>query len=481
MAIGVFDKSDVAAINEAANTLGGILKDRWYRKQMEDYTQNELAAYTTQSASLQAQLAQEENPDKMAQLFNSWGKMTSDFLTASSGAKYAGNPYIAATAQNIFNATNTGLTDYLGVERQFEQRSAEGKAQREEDRGLARRETEAGIAGTEATAEMQREHGLLYKAQRERPQDFKAAGGKMPSRFTGPPGSHPAQWRAYMYSPENTDERLKQFQQLRREMAKALLEQKRGTPRGGVFGKWGDTPDDLETLANEIPEEVIAKEWEKRTITNESLATGTDPRLALGFFGDRYEEKTPYEKFTPLTGDLTDDQLLSNLWGPEATSGIKMMTGESTASIDNIIKRLPDTIGQLGNGPLQGTFIETLSDGGTIQTKDGPVQVESYAQLVKLLTAKGNWMIDHHVGGRGKKDAELKPGTKAARLRAKKLHAAMVTKYAPQIALGLEIEPPNESSSILSLFRESTPVKLINRGIKEFGEIFDDDDEITIE
>lgn len=479
--MGVLNRGDIEAIGGAADTLGGLLQDRWYRKQMEDFTQNELAAYTTQSASLQAQMATEDDPDKMAMVFNSWGKMTTDFLTASSGAKYAGNPYIAKVSQDLFNATNTGLTDFLSVEGQLEERGAEGQARKEEERGLRVRGAEAEIGGAEAKAGMDVEHGLLYKAQRERPQDFRAAGaGKGPSRFTGPIGTHPAQWHSNMYSPQNTDERVKQFTEIRRDMAKQLLSEKRGQdkPGGGAFGKWGDDPKDLETLANSISEEKIAKEWERRTIINETQAAGQDPNIALMAFGDRYQNKTPYEKFTPMTGDVTDDQILANLWGPEATSGIKMVIGEQVANIDTVMKNLPDNIGELGNGPLQGIFIETLSDGGLIPNIGK--QVETYDQLVRLLLSKGNWMIDKNIGGRGKADSELKKGTVRARTQARKLHKAMVAKYAPQIALGLEIEPPSEGPSIMSLFRESTPVKLINRGIKELGDMFDDD-EITIE
>lgn len=476
----VFTPGQEEAIGQLAETIGDIFTDRWHRKQFEDFQNNELAAYSTQAASLQAQIAREEDPDAMAATFNQWGKMTRDFLTSSS--KYADNPYIANISQQIFAATNTGLSDFLTAEQQFEERTPEAKAQREEMREAELAGTRAGTEADLARAEQARAEAGLLRKRIQHPELFQSGAAKAQQMFLGPPGTPPNQWLANMYRPDLTNVRQQQMDEIALELAQKELNRLRGTKKPGPMGEvWGTGEDDLKILQNQVPEDEIRRIWERRTIEREAMAMGVDPQAAIAIFGDRYEQETPTQKFRPMTGQVTDDRIVENLLGPSTASGLKMTTGTEKLDIDKLADELPEGIGTLGAGPLQMPFHETLQSGGVVPGLG--TTVETYGQLTKLLEARGVTLINHHIGGSDIPDSKLEPGTLKARQRARKLYMAMIKKYAPQVALGLGVEAPKAEPGVMSLLRESTPVKLLRSGFEEIKGILntEDDDTVTIE
>ena len=474
--MGIFSASDVQTVQAVGKSISETLKDRWYKKQLEDFQSNEMAAYLAQHASLQAQMQQEEDPDAMAATWRAYGAMTSEFLTVASGPKYVGNPYIANISQQLFVATQNGLDKFLQVEEKFDERTPAGQQ-------LAARGREAEVAVQEAQALKDTEAGLLSRRKRLHPAEFHAPGAvpKDQVMFLGQPGTLPAQWMANMYRPDLNEERKAQMDQVRREMAQKLLTEKMGQPKGSIGHQWGldqGEKADLEILGSQVPEEEVRREWEKQVIIREATAMGIPPAMALAQFGDRYEEKTPIDAFTPMTGRVSDELIVKNLWGPDNTAVIQTLTGQDTVNIDKLMTSLPDDLGDLGAGPLQMAFHSTIDEGGAYPGT--AERVETYDQLVQMLTARGATLVNAHIGGLDVPDSELDAETKQSRTQARKLYMAMVSKYAPMVALGLDIKLPNKDPGLGSLFKEYAPLKLLKAGADQLKGILNFPDEVDI-
>jgi len=159
---GMFTEEQRAVMYEGAETLGGILKDRFYAKQAEDFMQNEMQIFNQRTADFFNSLPALETGDMLGQEFMKYSnEVLSPFITNAS-VKYGKNERIMTIVKGIMDMNTQQMKNFIEIRQDVrEQAESERMAGREP---FIREEMAAGAeAQREAAATSRVRRGLMLR------------------------------------------------------------------------------------------------------------------------------------------------------------------------------------------------------------------------------------------------------------------------------------------------------------------------------
>jgi hypothetical protein len=351
----LFTEGAAEAFDLFSRGIGAAINRRFRMQEYENFKANEAARFNqVMQNAVQMMSDNPDDKDIQVQAFMNYKQGLNDFLLAP--GNYPGNEMVAAAAKGMFEG-NVGLMDeFMGFERETEERG-EGEA----DLRAEGRELEVSKARQAQATDRARE---LYL-------------GRLPASGASQKGedifSDVTDWT-------NVNQLEKAFQKesgfrlqakaletVEGQMAQEKLEALRGQPGGstGLAGyKWGMHPDDTKAAKALLdPEEKEVRMKRKilmeRGLTPEALEAGYGGKYSLKKF-----ELKPLD-IVPSTGTLTPGETLLKVWGFPAAQEILDVEGEpgktdQTAftgfTNKDFIKGLPKKLKQLPAGPMTSVF-----------------------------------------------------------------------------------------------------------------------------
>jgi len=430
--MGIFSPEQRDVMYEGAETIGGILRDRFNSKQAEDFIANEMQQYSQLTAEFNNSLGTFEDGDSMGAAFLKYQNDTSAWA-ASNSARYANNPRIKGAIDQVMNAQLKGLDDYMKIEQY-----GDDKSHREEAEALGTRKIEAEIGASEASSTRSlagaRESDARTKAINE---ELEQKGSNIGIDANAPLGDVRQKVRSLYASHPVL---AKSWGMMADDKAVASLVKRSAGKKRSDGQTWGvDSESDWKFAQSEwlasanrpkVQEAYIAKQLGYELNNAEEYFSDVMGALGSG------DPRLPEERQTPLRAGASETDLMTRVFATEQSDlvGRDYQIGSVAGFVKNTLKDLPrSTAGyrQLG-AHVTSILEETVkadADGQLIDVTTGK-PIRTYADLRTRLQVAWN------LRGSG---ALVDPSATALKTSADVLGRAIIAKYAPVIAHNLGV------------------------------------------
>jgi hypothetical protein len=479
---GIFSKEQKSVLYAGVNRVADIMQDNWYKNEATEFMNNEMAQFQASTAQFYDMMSKEDDPDAMAQGFLGWKNQTLMPFLNTNTVKYAKNPYIAQTIQNVAAQNQNGLKDYLSVEEQLHQRA--GRGARAEQ---AAAESEATVAQKRgAGAESQARAGLLREQTKYVGQEAAAKLAKTDTSWIQP-GSHPATWRSQLMNPKNIDKFKEHYEgPARREIAMQALRDSGqiGKPYGGMTpGNIGSDPEkDIAYAYGKglAPQDAVERLAMKNALRDHAGWAGPEAwrHILPDDSNDLIAER---QGRMGLQGDAGNMEILAQMMGQEDALKLSVIDDLDHNDQAAIVKALPSSYQELSPGPVRSAFDQALMTkpgpkGGWIYPGiDEPVKNFEDFQSAILADLQAS-AVRTAVGGSTLSDDQLDKQTLKGRRKAAQLARLMVMKYSGQIGSEVGIVDPESYEAGISLISKQLGLGKVAKGFSWLGELFDDEE-----
>lgn len=184
---GIFSPQQQQALNQAADTVGSIFRDRFEAKEAESFQTNELARFFAETAAQRENIATQDTPEGMVNAMKQYNhNILLPFITTAT-AKYMNNPRVMQVVQQVKNSAEKELDQFVNVSRLGLEKQRVGIEQSREDRmasqqqaqesraqelfPLQKQQAQAGIEASQAQAALARARASQLN-QENQPQTF---------------------------------------------------------------------------------------------------------------------------------------------------------------------------------------------------------------------------------------------------------------------------------------------------------------------
>lgn len=482
-----YDRNLQQTWKEAGQEIGGILKDRWQTKQAEDFQQNEFQMFQQATSDFQNNLAVIEDGDQLAQAFVQWKNTTFMPFITNATAKYSGNERIMNMVQQVVDANNQGLEEYMSIEEAGHKRAGRDEAEVLETRQAESKLDYEAAGAEERRASAQRQRAMATATRREAkleplqreviPREQLASIGLAEARqLINDPRF--AEWKQAV--DQKTDTAA-----VNRIITDHIGEEKfDGT-------KWGQNPERDEADAKRMWADSAM--WQKTAEAARLQAAGYSLDRAQGYYDDvrKFLERggtplTPEEKQPPLKSSATDSIALGRIFATN-TEGMRAQGWEFDnvkGFINNTLTDLPAT--EEGYRQL-GPHVTSVLEGAAFRDADGTAMsrlalpngevrqfpIRNYTDLVKALRISWHSRVT---------DKQFAPDATRHRTNSRTLGNAIIRRFAPAIAQRIGLTVPK--AIITQVERAGEPALLkwgrsaaegVGRLLKEGSSLFEEE------
>lgn len=235
---GIFSPQQQQTLNEAADTVGSIIRDRFEAKEAEVFQNNELARFFAESASFNENLPTMETPEALSNSFKQYqNNIFLPFITQTS-AKYANNPRIMTVIKDIKERNDKEFDRFMkfaefGLEQRRTQveESREGRLaeQQTAEEGRAKELFPLQKQQAEANIEEAKARTSLYRAQAAEKEK------ETPTTFTGV--------LQYARNAKDLKNKLEIDKRTENEIVARVISKNRGQLYPSKAGVWSSNPD----------------------------------------------------------------------------------------------------------------------------------------------------------------------------------------------------------------------------------------------
>lgn len=445
MPIQMFDDGQaefVEAVKGFGQQVGGILKERLYKKQMEDFIAGPTKDFRNHMQEAQDLLMDETNPEAPAQGMQMLKSGLETYM--DEGARYADNPYVQQRVQATFK-TNM---DFLNMEfkRHFDAQAAENEKAKS---GRKQEMFEAKLDSEKARTGKLRAETAKIKGGTEE--------SDAPNLFSGRPGSidqnldEGDRARELWTRIQNTMDRPGSEAErkavdiglgdVRTQMAQLKL--------AGMAGRGEKRPAATDATGTAVP----ASEWDvfnqkhledvaatidptevrNRFIMNKAQAEarqqGIDPETLDKEFGV-VVDPSKGSAFRPLSQPVSQENLGKILFGAAGWDSLRDPRTKATPeTLEDTVERLPKSIMD-AQGPVAQVF-QRLTVGELPENVD-PASLKSAEDVKDVARRQAYKLIMAAIGNNAPANS-LSEGMKQNRLDALNLVNAMADKYSDEI------------------------------------------------
>lgn len=448
--------------NQAISVIGNIFKDRYDRKQYDDFIAGPGKDYENRLREAQDLMLDEDNPDAPAQAINMMKTATNDFMDAAT--RYKTNPYIMDKAQRVWGGHMDAINQefVMRINRAKEERAGATAAREEEKFQLEKGKTLAETDKLKAEAE---------KARRL-PTDKEAQKGVL-SFLSGDPqelANLPADARvdaaatnirARINSPKDERQRdqiNKGLDEEKRSMALQEVAERAG--RGETFthtDEFGDTvseawdpnnPEHLKAAMNLIDPAQVKERFIYKTLQGESFASGIDQDLAKQKFGVLIDPTLATPE-SPIKRPLREDELGKVLVGSSNWRRGRVVETKPEGEVVRPVQGVRDIVGALPksyselSGPVRSAIDNALEVAASRKAAGEKITPDEF---LDALGESAQMSVDQIIGGSGITNEELPEGMRKNREDSDKIIAAIIDRYAPELLEKAGLEAPKRKA-----------------------------------
>lgn len=459
---GIKEAAD--ALQGGVSVIGSIFKDRYDRKQYEDFLAGPGKDYQDQMKSAQDMLLDHTNPDAAQQAVNTLKNATNDFM--DNATRFGDNPYIMAKAKRVWDGHMSFIKD------EFTAKLQDAKVQTEQ----AKAENEKTMGPLNQKFKQSQIDLNNAKAANENAKAGNPAGGKGAIQYlSGDPAklaeiADPEKRADAAYSnvignmdlPASDPKRKAMDTGVKQELfeeakQRVAAKQARNETRpvykddeGNVHGgdKWdAGNPDHVKYMAGMVDPTVAKDRFAIKAIRGESGATGVDADIIDRKYG-AIVDPTRATPANPVTRPLADDELGKVLLGTSGWSDMRALVTddkgqpvlnaqgrpqfEGVTNVKSAVKLLPDKYDDMKKSPLTDAVDNAVKE-MTARVKSGNLKITEQNVNTYLKRTMVQDVIGPLIGGAGAETASLPEGLKRNRIDGKALADAIADRYSKQL------------------------------------------------
>ena len=474
---GIFSERQAESINQAINTTVGVFRERFDKKQFDDFQQNEYADYQSELQKAQQIALTSDDPeeDGLAQSFQVYKSAQNKLFTMAS--KYKDNPYISNLMnlhlehdKNMFDQMVTAEEKSHALSRRGMLEEREGR-EAEADIGQKQASTEALQQQTQTSKELmplkiESEKAL---AEQRRAVATKAAGAAKTPYFgyiTGdivPPeqveqmAGNPAALqgvRSIVEANISRRDKSPMGQALRQEedeilrgMAKQYINTQIQAGKQRESGvDWDYSLDSIRSAISLVDRDEAKQEHVRRRMIIEGQRFGFSPQEIQEQSPDLFRPLiSEHSGIPPITDKVNYGEVATRIFGSDLNTIATSLHMEDPTDVLNpkrIVEQIEkvDSLGKLPMGsPIAAPFLKAIATGG-FHPDDPDVQFSNYNDLLKYLIASSEQHVRINLGGIDAEDSEVNKSVREARTNTRKIFNAAIKKFAPETARKLNLK-----------------------------------------
>jgi hypothetical protein len=464
------------ALAAGVEKIGGIFKDRYDKKQYDDWLQGPAKDYQNTMQEAQDMLLDKNNPDAAQQAVFKIKNATSKYM--DDATRFSSNPYIMSNAQRVWK----GNLDFMKGAFVDPLKNAQANKANQEAANL--KEQQPGLAAAQ-TAETNLKIAKTRQANRS-PIDRNALKGIIPLLSGDPnqlaqiqdapgetlPGSARAEAaRANVLAAINSPKDAQQAKSVKegrdqeaRSMAMSQIADR--AARGVIKDQWTDeegkhhggdvwntqNPEHIRDAMSNIDPSLITEQYVQHVLQAESSKSGVDAKVVDQKYGVRIDP-TRATPANPITRTLSDEELGKvafgqdawNKWGvPSKNEKGKVQKDEQgkiiprpAKSIQDIADNLPPSYKNIPAGPFREAIDMSIRHIKEAQANGTKLTVNDVADIIRG-TANGE-VVGPLIGGANTPTKELPEGLRRNRMALADVSKSIAAQYAQEIAQELGI------------------------------------------